>query len=105
MAISVSGLGAITPAPVDGSLNPIPLATQNLAVQIQYVDEPFGNPDPLPARIVYAGPAPLEVVGLSQINFVLPPQELLYSNSFAVLVTLPDGSVVTSQGFFIYSTQ
>jgi uncharacterized protein (TIGR03437 family) len=105
MAIFVSGLGAITPAPVDGSLNPIPLATQNLAVQIQYVDEPFGNPDPLPARIVYAGPAPLEVVGLSQINFVLPPQELLYSNSFAVLVTLPDGSVVTSQGFFIYSTQ
>jgi uncharacterized protein (TIGR03437 family) len=104
VTIFVSGLGAITPAPVDGSLNSNPAATQNLVVQVQYVNQTFASPSPLAARIEYAGPAPLEVAGLSQINFVLPPHRTP-PNFFNVLMVLPDGTIATSQPFFIYSTQ
>lgn len=70
VSIFATGLGTITPAPPDGSLVGFPLPSQNLQVQpsnpISNIFLPTTIFDPLPTY--YAGPAPYEVEGVTQIN-------------------------------------
>jgi uncharacterized protein (TIGR03437 family) len=70
VSLFVNGLGPETNAPPDGSLTPVPLPLLNLKVQVQ---GPNGGTNLYPVRtfpeVLYAGPAPLEIAGLGQINF------------------------------------
>jgi uncharacterized protein (TIGR03437 family) len=74
ISLYVTGLGATTPTLPDGSITPVPLASQNLQVTVTYtLNELRTNmPHPLPAQVLYAGPAPLEIEGLGQVNVVAP---------------------------------
>lgn len=60
----VSGLGATTPIMLDGSLASSPLAKLNGAVEVF-----LGG---VQAQVLYAGPAPGEIAGLTQINIQVP---------------------------------
>lgn len=75
ISIFVTGLGSMTPSQPDGSLVEPPLPTQDLPVQVSYAQTTPSGASPGPpaqAQILYAGPAPFEVMGLSQINFRVP---------------------------------
>jgi uncharacterized protein (TIGR03437 family) len=60
----VSGLGITTPAMPDGSLAADPLPTLDAPVSIL-----MGG---MNAKVLYAGPAPGEIAGLTQINIQVP---------------------------------
>jgi uncharacterized protein (TIGR03437 family) len=70
VSVFATGLGAITTLP-DGAITPWP-PSQYPGVQIQataYLS--VSTQVTLPANVLYAGPAPLEIEGLAQINFVV----------------------------------
>jgi uncharacterized protein (TIGR03437 family) len=96
VSLFVNGLGPETNAPPDGSLTPVPLPFLNLKVQVQ---GPNGgtnlNPVPTFPEVLYAGPAPLEIAGLGQINFQVPNASgPIYP--VTLIVTLPDGTPAVS---------
>jgi hypothetical protein len=67
----------------------------------------LGNPLPIYAEVLYAGPAPFEIAGMSQINIQIPPDLTKLGFSlpglgFKVLVTLTDGTTVASNSALIY---
>ncbi len=78
VSIFATGLGLITPAPPDGSVIGFPLPSQALQVYAENVlgisqttnSYVFGA-----VEVLYAGPAPDEVEGLSQINIRVPQTE------------------------------
>jgi len=61
----ISGLGALTPAPPNGSFVGSPLPSLQFPVTV--------NIGGAPAQVVYSGPAPTAVAGLYQVNCVIPP--------------------------------
>jgi uncharacterized protein (TIGR03437 family) len=72
VSIFATGLGALDPQPQDGAVVGLPLPTETLPIGI-FWNAPtvtFGLM-PTPVAIPYAGPAPYEVAGVSQINFVV----------------------------------
>jgi len=74
VSIFATGLGAITPAPPDGSVigSPLPLQDLQMSVLAGRVN-PTSNTLVLGnVNVLYAGPAPSEIEGLSQINFQIP---------------------------------
>ena len=104
LTVFLTGLGAMTPAPADGSVTSAPLPKQVLTVQVIYG---FGGFQPgyhpctfeAPGGILYAGPAPTEVEGLSQINFSIPGTSGCFAvngSYFWVQVLLPDGKTWVS---------
>ena len=87
VSIYATGLGMITPAPTDGAAISLPLPANVLPVQVLFTDPNFHDPLPLLDTVLYAGPAPFEVVGLTQIN--VPA-----TAAVTLQVTLPDGTAV-----------
>jgi uncharacterized protein (TIGR03437 family) len=80
VSIFATGLGALINAPPDGSV--IGLPPPSLAVDVQVLTEtsPLIKP-PLQfatVKILYAGPAPNEIEGLTQINIEVPASPRLY---------------------------
>jgi uncharacterized protein (TIGR03437 family) len=76
VSLFVTGLGATTPAVPDGSVTPASPPSQNLSVYMNASVQTDPNEGFLPdgaAQVLYAGPAPLEVEGLGQINLIVPP--------------------------------
>jgi uncharacterized protein (TIGR03437 family) len=72
VSIFATGLGALDPQPQDGVVVGLPWPTETLPIGI-FWNAPtvtFGLM-PTPLAIPYAGPAPYEVAGVSQINFVV----------------------------------
>ena len=63
-AIFATGIGQTDPPSIDGAVGAPPLPQSKLPVQVTVGGQP--------ADVLYAGPAP-GFVGLSQINFVVPP--------------------------------
>jgi uncharacterized protein (TIGR03437 family) len=110
VSILATGLGAISPAQADGSLVGSPLPANELPVQLQC--QAITNcPAEITYRTLYAGPAPDEIAGVSQINFyasdavlndglvplnvaVQTPSGLVLSNALQIYVT---GSSMASQ--------
>lgn len=89
VSLYVTGLGSISPAPADGALVQLPLPALVNPIQVG-----FSNPNSLvpympPAEILYAGPAPLEVGGMFQINVRIPENT---AGAFAILIQLSNGS-------------
>ncbi len=73
LSLFVTGLGTMTPSPADGCVIPVPIPAQDLIVQVTFAQlSQFGWNGNTPAEILYAGPAPLEVEGLAQINLRVP---------------------------------
>ncbi len=77
VSIFATGLGPITPAVADGTIIVPPLPTNTLGL-LAWANPPANPilPGPGPATVamavMYAGPAPFEVAGLSQINLQIP---------------------------------
>jgi uncharacterized protein (TIGR03437 family) len=73
VSIFATGLGAITPPEPDGVIVMPPLPTNVLPVSLSWVGPYTQFFTPLNIfSPQYAGPAPYEVAGVSQINFVVP---------------------------------
>jgi uncharacterized protein (TIGR03437 family) len=95
VSLFVNGLGPETNAPPDGSLTPVPLPVQNLMVVVQGPTTGTLYPETAYPEVLYAGPAPLEIAGLGQINFQV-------SNAsgptypVTLMMMLPDGTPVMS---------
>jgi uncharacterized protein (TIGR03437 family) len=64
VAIYATGLGVTTPAMPDGSLAGTPLPQLNASVRVLVAG--------VDAQVLYAGPAPGEIAGLTQINLRIP---------------------------------
>jgi uncharacterized protein (TIGR03437 family) len=105
ITLFATGLGHVTPAPADGSVIQSPLPIQDLKVQVQVPNPDQHSPVPVFATVQYAGPAPLEIAGLSQINVQIPDFMLEYSGPLLIWVTLPDGTTVKSSPIYIWITQ
>jgi uncharacterized protein (TIGR03437 family) len=101
VSIFATGLGAIDPPQRDGSIVGFPLPANDLPVSM-YTISPTGG-SPIPITVLYAGPAPGEVAGVSQINFTVDANVGGPYETF-VAVGLPDNQVVTN-GFSIYVAQ
>jgi len=97
VTVWATGLGPIAPAQADGTLVPLPLPGNVLAIEVFASDTVGVNCllacDWHPFAVQYAGPAPYLVAGASQINF----QAANYRG--AIYVILPSG---LSQAFQIY---
>jgi uncharacterized protein (TIGR03437 family) len=110
VSIFVTGIGSMTPAPVDGGFVLPPLPVQDLAVQVLYArTSPDGQSPAQPgfADILYAGPAPFEVAGVGQINIRVPFPAGLFNRflTLGLTVTFPDGtSSFSSNSFTIWWT-
>ncbi|HEX5227027.1 MAG TPA: hypothetical protein VFW44_04925 [Bryobacteraceae bacterium] len=104
VSLYATGLGTVTPSLADGAVTPVPIPSQDLAItawvcqnqfQVSCVFPEFG-----PA--LYAGPAPLEVEGLGQINVMVGGTE---QNLIDIEVTLPDGTKVDSGQVGIWTSE
>ena len=84
VSLFVTGLGAVTPAVADGAVTPIPIPVQDLEIQAAACAYQFFDSCAFLAfqPAIYAGPAPLEVEGLGQVNLQLP------IGSYPVIVAL-----------------
>jgi uncharacterized protein (TIGR03437 family) len=77
VSLYLTGLGAVTPQPTDGAVIQLPLPTLVSMPQV-YGEEVLSGSGNIsseilvPLQVLYAGPAPLEVGGLFQINFAVP---------------------------------
>jgi uncharacterized protein (TIGR03437 family) len=89
VSLYLTGLGPISPAPADGVLVQFPLPTLLNPVELDFANANVQAPSVPPAEILYAGPAPLEVGGMFQINVRIPEGT---TGEFAILIQLPDGS-------------
>ena len=93
VSIYATGLGPVTPVPVDGTVTGLPLPTQ--IYPVQYMIPRFQPPD-VPGEILYVGPAPFEPAGLTQINI-----RLQQSSAGYLQVRMLDGSVTSSPIFVV----
>lgn len=99
VSIFATGLGTITPVPPDGGVIGLPLPAQDLQVNILELlgVEDFTN---LPVwggvAVLYAGPAPYEIEGLSQVNLRLPAE------SRSIYIT--SGGLLSARGVTIWMT-
>ena len=73
VSLFVTGLGTVTPSTPDGGITPDPPPTQDVKIRALFMMPTHDNRNLSFGDIRYAGPAPLEVEGLSQINVVAPP--------------------------------
>jgi uncharacterized protein (TIGR03437 family) len=84
VSIFATGLGGLTPAPPDGSVIEPPLPSMALAVQVDTASAPPYQTKPTDTiylsavKVLYCGPAPFEIEGLTQINFQVPASPTIY---------------------------
>jgi uncharacterized protein (TIGR03437 family) len=72
VSIFATGLGALDPQPRDGAIVVPPLPSESLPIRMYWLSPTgFIGSIPVGLEINYAGPAPYEVAGVSQINFVV----------------------------------
>jgi uncharacterized protein (TIGR03437 family) len=97
VSVFATGLGPTTPSQPDGSLIGLPLPVNALTFGVEAIEDlgPSGPQIDLPFEVLYAGPAPTLVAGVSQINFRIEP----YVSYAAIYVYM--GSTL-SPGFSIY---
>jgi len=71
VSVFATGLGPISPAQPDGSFIGVPLPVNTLPDYVYWLESTFLIGEVAATTTVgYAGPAPFEVAGMSQINFV-----------------------------------
>ncbi len=88
----------MTPSQADGAPINLPLPTNVLGFEAEAlytIGIPFGVSESVPFEVQYAGPAPYQVAGISQINFRVEP----FASYGAIYLHL--GSTF-SPGFSVY---
>jgi uncharacterized protein (TIGR03437 family) len=100
VSVFATGLGPIFPAQANGTLVGLPLPNNVLPVGVEarYVTDIFLHPGSTPFEVMYAGPAPYLVAGVSQINFRTAQYPVEQGQIYLVR---PSG---VSPGFRIYLT-
>ena len=93
VSVFATGLGATTPAGVDGAVSGSTLAVPTLPVSLQ-----IGG---FPAYVLFDGAAPATVEGVFQINFRIPPLSPTGSN---VTLVLQAGSFTSQTNVWIAVT-
>jgi uncharacterized protein (TIGR03437 family) len=71
VSVFATGLGAITPPQADGAIVGTPLPTDVLPAEVYSLQPSLIGTIAMALDVKYAGPAPFEVAGVSQINFVV----------------------------------
>jgi len=95
VSIFGTGFGAIGNSIPDGGITP-PAGAQYPGVQVQATWQiSFSHELTLPATVLYAGAAPLEVEGVGQINFVVPATlgYVLSGPTFEITITSPNAKL------------
>ena len=110
VSIFATGLGAITPPKADGAIFGTPLPADVLPAQVYWLQSDFFiGLIVFPLDVTYAGPAPFEVAGASQIDFVVQAAPFEGSNVLYLAVGPPSvGALIepgASRGFQVYVTQ
>ncbi len=75
ISVYLAGLGPVFPPPADGVLVQLPVPSLEYTAQAFVCCQPIppnGLNSAAPAEVKYAGPAPLEIAGLFQINIRVP---------------------------------
>jgi uncharacterized protein (TIGR03437 family) len=72
IALFATGLGSLSQAPIDGTVVPLPLLVQTMYVNTVWNSAVQPHVGQLTIPASWAGQAPLEVAGLSQINVRVP---------------------------------
>ena len=99
VTIFATGLGPLSSMPADGTLVGLPLLTQSLTMAVSFASTQVHG-FPASATIAWAGQAPDEIAGLSQINLVVPNQPS--SNELSIVVNVPgQASVGTEAAIWI----
>jgi len=109
VSVFATGLGPISPAQPDGSLIGLPFPANTLPDYVYWLWVNFsGDLIAETTTVNYAGPAPFEVAGMSQINFVVEnTTQALYGEASFILQAggpAPLGPVfgAGSNGFLVY---
>ncbi len=89
VTLYVTGLGAISPVPADGAMVRFPLPALANSIQVAFANAGTNAPAIPPAELLYAGPAPLEVGGMYQVNVRIPEGT---TGEFAILSQFADGN-------------
>jgi uncharacterized protein (TIGR03437 family) len=105
VTVFATGLGAINPPPTNGAIVGFPLPANVLSVTVfEYQSAFLIGQIAVPLAVSYAGPAPYEVAGVSQINFAVQDSGQVYVDVGGQVVgALVSGA--TSLGFQVYTTQ
>ena len=90
VSLYTTGIGSISPSQPDGAIIQFPLPTQNNQVQVL-----FQTAGQSPGEVLYAGPAPFEPAGVTQINV------RVQAGSLQVRVLAPDGTQAQTGQFSI----
>jgi uncharacterized protein (TIGR03437 family) len=98
VSIFATGLGALTPTPTDGAILDSPLPSNTLPIMLYSSIGGAIAPQLVAVPTQYAGQAPLEVAGVSQINFRAGGTSLLIGVGPQLLVT----DEVRNRGFSIW---
>ncbi|HXM42794.1 MAG TPA: SBBP repeat-containing protein [Bryobacteraceae bacterium] len=104
VTVFATGLGAIDPPQTDGAIVDLPLPANVLPVQVFWRGPTFFGLFPMNLAVNYAGPAPYEAAGVSQIDFVVQnsADEPLY---LVVGFAPADVGGAYSAGFQVYIAQ
>jgi uncharacterized protein (TIGR03437 family) len=95
VSIFATGLGAITPSEADGAIVGTPLPTDVLPAEVYWLgSDYFVGLIVFQVDVTYAGPAPFEVAGVSQVNFVVDGS----SNVFILQVGPPSIGMLIQPG-------
>jgi uncharacterized protein (TIGR03437 family) len=105
VTVFATGLGATDPPQTDGAIVGIPLPANVLPVQVFYNAPALPGLFPVNFVINYAGPAPYEVAGVSQINFVVQDIGANGPIYLDVGAGAPDLGGAQSAGFQVYIAQ
>lgn len=89
VTLYVTGLGAISPVLADGAMVQFPLPALVNSIQIAFANAGSDALAIPPAELLYAGPAPLEVGGMYQVNVRIPEGT---TGEFAILSQFADGN-------------
>lgn len=91
VSLYLTGLGTLSPVPIDGSIIQPPLPVLSSQVQASFLGglAAFVQTT-VPTQVLYAGPAPFEVGGLYQVNVQIPHSGAL--GALTITVQVPDGS-------------
>ena len=98
VSIFATGFGPVRPTPSDGAITEFPLPENALDAEIFWTTiSGIGGSSVHQLEVTYAGPAPFQVAGVSQVNFRLP--------GFTPLLTLAVGGVTDTFRLYVSTSK
>ena len=103
VSVFATGLGAITPPEADGAIIGSPLPADVLPAEVYWQSGSLIGLVSSPLDVTYAGPAPFEVAGVTQVNFVVGGNVLYLGVGTPIPAML--NAPYYSRGFQVYVAQ